>query len=116
MSQANVLVVPALASGKDSVEARLGHAESHRRGSSSDRAAQQVRGAVLDPHNVDEEVLIGEVGRVGPDEEARGSSDGHREGRVRFAVLVRRFVDVFHESRQTGANNTQGEGIEKKTT
>ncbi len=69
------LIVPALASGENDVEDRLRCDKSQSSGGSSNTAADKVRRAIRDTNNVDQKVLVREVGGIGSDKESGGATD-----------------------------------------
>ena len=103
------LVVPALSSGENDIESRLGGGESHRGGSTGNGAANNIGSAICNADNINEEILAGEVGGIGTNEEAGGTTNDGRQTHIGLAVLVRWLLDVLEGTGEDCSGGTKAE-------
>ena len=97
------LVVPALARGVNHVKDRLGRDKAQASGGSSNDASSQVWSAVLDANDINQKVLVRQIGCVGAHKKASGAPNGDREGLVIEGVLKGWFFNVLHKAAHDGA-------------
>ena len=101
------LVIPTFAGGVNDVEDRLRREKSHRGGGTSNCTPNKVRSGILDSHKIDQKVLVGKIGRICSDKEARRTSDDVAQGGVVLGVFVGGFLNVGQKSAEDGTTGTK---------
>lgn len=87
----------------------MGGGKSHRSGSTSNCAANDIGSAICNADNINEEILAREVGGIGTNEEAGGATNDGRQTHIRLAVLVRWLLDVLEGAGEDCSCGTKAE-------